>query len=100
SAGVPQRPGGVGARMAFSPGRSGGVCAVLWVAMYPGAMALTFTPWTANSLAKAFVSPATACLLAVYPGTRIPPWNESIEAMLMIFPLPWATKRLAAARDR
>ena len=61
--------------------------------MYPGAMALTLTPCAASSLANALVSPATACLLAVYPGTRTPPWNESIEATLMILPLPWATKR-------
>ena len=68
--------------------------------MYPGAIAFTFTPRAASSLANALVTPATACLLAVYPGTRIPPWNDSIEATLMIFPLPWATKRLAAACDR
>ena len=51
--------------MAFSRTSSERIWAVLSVAMYPGAMALTLTPWAANSLAKAFVSPATACLLAV-----------------------------------
>ncbi|MNV70552.1 hypothetical protein D3C71_1635240 [compost metagenome] len=41
--------------------------------------------------------PAMPLLLAVYDGTRTPPWKDSIEAMLMILPLPWAMKCLPAA---
>src|SRR5690606_4018400 len=44
--------------------------------------------------------PAIALLEAVYEGTRMPPWNESIEAMLMILPPPWAMKWRPAACDR
>src|SRR6266540_3281574 len=32
--------------------------------------------------------PATACLLAVYATTLIPPWNDSSDAIVMIFPSP------------
>lgn len=31
---------------------------------------------------------ARHCAFEVYDGTRMPPWNESIEAMLMILPPP------------
>ena len=43
-------------------------------------------PRAAHSLASSRVSPATPLLLAVYEATRMPPWNESIEATLMILP--------------
>src|SRR5690606_17641945 len=43
--------------------------------------------------------PAMPLLEAVYEGTRMPPWNDSIEAMLMILPLPWAMKWRPAACD-
>ncbi len=48
-------------------------------------------PCRPHSLANAFVSPATACLLAVYAGTVIPPLKASNDAMLMILPDPRAT---------
>ncbi len=54
----------------------------------------------AHSLARARVMPATPLLAAVYDGTMIPPWNESIEAMLMILPPPCGTMTCAAACDR
>src|SRR5690606_27774474 len=43
--------------------------------------------------------PAMPLLDAVYEGTRMPPWNESIEAMLMILPRPRAMKWRPAACD-
>src|SRR5690606_32390050 len=63
------------------------------------AIALTFTPFTPHSLASSRVMPAMPLLEAVYEGTRMPPWNDSIEAMLMILPLPWAMKWRPAACD-
>ena len=46
---------------------------VLSVEIYPGEIPFTFTPFEPHSFAKAFVIPATPCLLAVYAGTLIPP---------------------------
>src|SRR5687768_17258197 len=63
-------------------------------------MALTLTPFDAHSLASNRVMPASPLLLAVYDGTRMPPWNESIEAMLMILPRPAAIIFLPTACDR
>jgi hypothetical protein len=48
-------------------------------------MALTLMLCLAHSFASRRVTPITALLDAVYDGTRIPPWNDSMEAMLMIF---------------
>ncbi|KAG1484698.1 hypothetical protein G6F53_014021 [Rhizopus delemar] len=56
-----------------------------------------FTPLPAHSLASRRVMPAIPLLLAVYDGTRIPPWNASIEAMLMILPWPCSMKWRPAA---
>jgi hypothetical protein len=42
--------------------------------------------------------PTTPLLLAVYEGTRTPPWNDSIDATLMILPpLPCAMNCRATA---
>src|SRR5262245_1674562 len=82
--------------------RFGSACnaAVLLVAKYPGAMALTLMPVEAHSLASRRVSPAIPLLLAVYEGTRMPPWKDSMDAMLMILPPPLGIMWRAAACDR
>ena len=56
-----------------------------------------FTPFAPHSFASRRVMPAIPDLLAVYEGTRMPPWNDSIDAMLMILPPPFAMKCLPAA---
>ena len=91
SSGLPQRPAGILERIAAL--RTGSFCkdTVLSVDMYPGAMALTFTPCDAHSLARAFVRLPMAPLLAAYPGTPTPPWKVSMEAVKMILPdLRWS----------
>ncbi|KAF5276165.1 hypothetical protein FQR65_LT16436 [Abscondita terminalis] len=61
---------------------------VLSVAIYPGANALTLTPLEAHSLEKAFTREPMAPFEAAYPGTLIPPWNVSREAVNTILPDP------------
>jgi len=59
---------------------------------------LTFILYFALSFASALVRPATPLLLAVYDGTLIPPWNESMDAIFIIFPpVPCLMNCLAAA---
>ena len=58
------RPGSGRGSARNAPDRRGSAC-VLSVRTYPGATALTLTPWGAHSFASAFVSPATPDLLAV-----------------------------------
>jgi hypothetical protein len=50
------------------------------VAIYPGAIALTFIPFAAHSLDSAFVSCPTPPFEAAYAGTVIPPWKVRSEA--------------------
>ena len=56
SAGTPQRPAGIRARICSLRTGSSRSAAVLSVAMYPGAIALTLTPLPAHSFASAIVS--------------------------------------------
>src|SRR5678815_4238166 len=58
-------------------------------------------PRAAHSFASRRVMPARPLLLAVYDAVRMPPWNESIEAMLMILPpRPACTRCFATACAR
>src|SRR5947209_4623265 len=64
-------------------------------------MALTLIPSGASSLAMARVRPSRPLFAAVYAATRMPPWNESMEAMLMMRPpLLRRTSRRAKSRER
>ena len=90
--GSPQRPAGNRARIcAFRSGSSRQMPAVSSVLKYPGAIALTFTPCGAHSLARAFVSCPTPPLVAAYDETLSPPEKLSIEATVTIFPRPCGT---------
>ena len=89
SSGVPHFLYGIRSVIAAFLGFSGSSSAVfISVAMYPGARALTLIPFSAHSLHSALVSWATPPLDAAYAGTVYPPKNESIDAMLIIFPFP------------
>src|SRR6266498_4153699 len=88
SAGSAHRPAGMRSRMRGSRWASASSGAVFAVFTYPGATALTLIPPAAHSLASALVRPATACLLAAYAATLMPPWNVRTDATLMILPRP------------
>ena len=53
---MPQRPTDILAMILFAHSSSYISAAVISVAVYPGAIALTVTPFAAHSLDKAFVS--------------------------------------------
>src|SRR5580765_5004997 len=75
SAGFPQRPSGVRARIAaLRTGSSCNAC-VSGVATQPGAIAFTRILSAAYAIASDLVSCATPPLLALYPGTSPPPKN-------------------------
>ncbi len=73
SDGAPHRPAGIRAKMDAERSGSSRNALVLFVSIYPGAMALTQIPCFAHSQASARVTPATPCLDAVYAATRTPP---------------------------
>ena len=84
-------PAGRNALQNLAAARRVGAQRRLSVAMYPGAMAFTLTPLDAHSLASDLVICATPPLAAAYAGTVMPPWNDSSEATLIIFPPPCAS---------
>jgi hypothetical protein len=51
-------------------------------------MAFTVTPPAVHSFASARVRPAMPDFAAAYPGTLMPPWKLSSDAVKMILPYP------------
>ena len=101
SSGLPQWPAGIRPSIAALRSGSARNAVVLLVSKYPGAIAFTLILLIAHSQASSRVSPASPLFAAVYEGTRMPPWNASSEAMLMILPRePCAIMRLATACER
>lgn len=100
SRGSPHRASGVRARIASLRSGSSRSARVSGVRTHPGAMALTRIPSAAYASASDLVSCATPPLLALYPGTRPPPWNASTDAVLTIEPLPRPADAQLVARER
>src|ERR1035438_9250032 len=85
SSDFPQRLAGVRARISAFIGELR-TAVVISVSIQPGAIALTWMLWLANSIAKDFVSCTIAPFAALYEGTSPDPKIEYILARLMIFP--------------
>ena len=102
SSGTPHRPAGILSLMLFSRFSSASKAVFISVAMYlvrsqhtlsspnlrtyPGAIALTVTPFEVHSFDSALVSCVTAPFDAAYAGTVNPPWKDSKLAKFMILP--------------